>query len=91
MPLKTDTGTRPSGNINDPDERLEHFNLDNLDPETFASKTVIKSTSKPYVKVAKSSNRDLSSSKVEQKSPVSNPRKEPSRSKLTSSSKINLY
>lgn len=91
MPLKTDTGTRPSGKINDQDERLEYFNLDNLDPETFASKTVIKSTSKPYVKVAKSSNRDLSSSKVESKSPVSNPRKDPSRGKLTSSSKINLY
>jgi len=90
--LRIDSSQRRNvSSINQQDEHFENFKLDNLDSENFASKSVMKSTSKPYVKAAKTSNRDLSSSKVELKSPVNNPRKDPSKTKLNSASKINLY
>lgn len=74
----------------------DYFNLNSLENESYSSKSVIKSSSKPYVKV-KNLKRDLSnkSSKnaIENKSPgrFQNQRKDNSKSKLNNTSKISLY
>jgi hypothetical protein len=74
----------------------DYFNSDSLGKESFSSKSVIKSSSKPYVKVVNNLKRDLSnqSSKIttESKSPrLQYNRKDTSKSKLTNASKISLY
>jgi hypothetical protein len=76
----------------------DYFNLDTYEKDSFSSKSVIKTTSKPYVKVVKNLKRDLSNQSSKSKIPIESKnssnlkqRKDNSKTKLTSSSKISLY
>ena len=78
--------------------RDDYFNLDTYEKDSFSSKSVIKTTSKPYVKVVKNLKRDLSNQSSKTKIPIESKnsslikqRKDNSKTKLTSSSKISLY
>jgi hypothetical protein len=104
-PKKINSSTRLNTLIDEESYRLDSqgiieeddFKLDSLGNDSYSSKSVIKSSSKPYVKVVKNLKRDLSikSSKnlPENKSPgrFQNQRKDNSKSKLINSSKLSLY